>query len=210
MHFFFKEYNLNDSYAGFWWSCRDRGESDKRCFCGLISAILAKSPAIIMVGNLFDLSSSFCMFGFYLIMFYSNPLLRTFCLACLCHCIKNNDKKKTLHRLSKWHFYPFWFSFDSLLLPPLRNCKATPWGDGASVALVEKLVPRAAIHIYKHAIPFSFIKFYFVRLRENTLTTQKHTIFRFQGQSEEKKKTPTALCEAPPYTSTGMIPDYQD
>lgn len=94
MHFFFKEYNLNDSYAGFWWSCRDRGESDKRCFCGLISAILAKSPAIIMVGNLFDLSSSFCMFGFYLIMFYSNPLLRTFCLACLCHCIKNNDKKK--------------------------------------------------------------------------------------------------------------------
>lgn len=39
-----------------------RGESDKRGFCGLIRAIPAKSPAIIMVGNLFDLSGSFCMF----------------------------------------------------------------------------------------------------------------------------------------------------
>lgn len=67
-----------------------RGESKKRGFCGLISAILAKSPAIIMVGNLFDLSGSFCMFPFYLIMFYSRPLLCIVCSARLCHCRQKN------------------------------------------------------------------------------------------------------------------------
>lgn len=39
-----------------------RGDQDKRFFCGLISAFLAKSPAIIIVENLSDLSGVFCTF----------------------------------------------------------------------------------------------------------------------------------------------------
>lgn len=81
-----------------------RGGRDKRSFCGLISAFLAKSPAIIMVQHRFDLSGIFCMFGFYLIMFYSGPVLCTFCSACLCRRSPNNDKNKEI----KKHFtgYP--------------------------------------------------------------------------------------------------------
>lgn len=167
-----------------------------------------------MVWNLFDLSGSFCMFGFYLIMFYSRPLLCTFCSACLCHCRQNNDikKNKTLHRLSKWHFYPLWFSFDSLLLPTLWHCRATPWGDGASMALAEKLVPRAGIHIYKHAIPLPFRKFYFVQLGKNTnnITTHNSSVPRWKSEEKGWGVGGGALCKVPCYKSAGMIADYWD
>lgn len=145
------------------------GGWDWRCFCGLISAFLANSPSIIMARVLSDLSGIFCMFGFYLIMFYSGSLLCTFCSACLCFCTKK--KKKTLYRLSKRHFYPLWFPFDSFSLPTLWNYKVPPWSDGANVALAEKLVQRADIHIYKHVILFAFMKFYFARLREKSILT---------------------------------------
>ena len=69
------------------------GGWDWRCFCGLISAFLANSPSIIMARVLSDLSGIFCMFGFYLIMFYSGSLLCTFCSACLCCCTKKKKKK---------------------------------------------------------------------------------------------------------------------
>lgn len=72
------------------------GGRDWRFFCGLISAFLANSPSIIMARVLSDLSGIFCMFGFYLIMFYSRSLLCTFCSARLrcCTHTKNNDKIK--------------------------------------------------------------------------------------------------------------------
>lgn len=52
-----------------------------RFVCGLISPFLANPPSIIMAGVFTDLSCIFCMFGFYLIMFYSESLLCTFCSA---------------------------------------------------------------------------------------------------------------------------------
>lgn len=44
------------------------------------------------------------------------------------------------------------------------------------MALAEKLVQRADIHIYKHATLFPFIKFYFVQLRKKNpiLTTYEY------------------------------------
>lgn len=78
-----------------------RGDREKRFFCGLISAFLAKSPAIIMVENLFDLSGIFCMLSFYLVMFYSRPLLCTFYIQLVCVTAEQIMIKKTLYRLSR-------------------------------------------------------------------------------------------------------------
>lgn len=141
------------------------GGRDWRFFCGLISAFLANSPSIIMARVPSDLSGIFCMFGFYLIMFYSGSLLCTFCSACLNCCTK---KKQPLYRMAKRHLYPLWFPFDSFSLPSLWNYKVPPWRDGANVALAERLVQKADIHIYKHVILFAFIKFYFAQMRETT------------------------------------------
>lgn len=54
------------------------------------------------------------------------------------------------------------------------------------MALAEKPVPRAGIHIYKHAILFPF---YFVQLGENTLTTYQCRILRFQEQKVKRGKS---------------------
>lgn len=74
--------------------------------------------------------------------------------------------------MAKQNFYPLSFPFDSFSVPTLWNYKVPPWSAGANVALAEKLVQKAGIHIYKHVILFAFIKFNFAQMREkNTLTT---------------------------------------
>ena len=95
---------------------------------------------------------------------------------------KKKKKKKTLYRLSNRHFYPLWFPFDSFSLHTLWNYKVPPWSDGANVALAEKLVQRADIHIYKHVILFAFMKFYFARLREKSILTNMWISFQCPHQ----------------------------
>lgn len=68
--------------------------------------------------------------------------------------------------MAKRYFHPLSFAFDSFPAPSLWNYKAPPWSDGANVALAEKLVQKADIHIYKHVILFAFIKFNFAPIRE--------------------------------------------
>lgn len=143
------------------------GGRDWRFVCGLISAFLANSPSIIMAGVLSDLSGIFCMFGFYLIMFYSVSLLCTFCSACLCCC--THTRKNTLQDDQTALSILYDFPLIPFLSPTLWNYKVAPWSDGANVALAEKLVQKADIHIYKHVILFAFIKFYFARMRRGKI-----------------------------------------
>lgn len=85
------------------------GGRDWRFFCGLISAFLANSPSVITAWVLSDLFGIFCMFGFYLIMFYSGSLLCTFCSACLrcCCCCKKKQKQKNTCQMALSILYDF-------------------------------------------------------------------------------------------------------
>lgn len=92
------------------------GGRDWRFFCGLISAFLANTPAIITALVLSDLSSIFCMFGFYQIMFYSGSLLCAFCpdtVSARIQMEKKNRKRNNTLGMAKWYFYSLSFSFDS-------------------------------------------------------------------------------------------------
>lgn len=126
------------------------GGRDWRFVCGLISAFLANSPSAIMARVLSDLSGIFCMFGFYLIMFYSGTLLCKLCSARLCCCCTQNK------HFTGWPNVPsILYDFPLIIfLSSLWNYKVAPWSDGANVPLAGKRVQKADIHIYNKNVIF--------------------------------------------------------